>query len=148
MRRDEFIEQYGIEEKYEDWFLTNNIFKNDLQILGWKPLPPKPLYKYHREFNELDIICTNPNFYTDGALIGNSRKSEIMASGYVKFKYNNNVYTDFEEFIKVEGIDALKNLKDIEWIETMDWIIVNKKQGNLVGQFDDWVECPTRKEVE
>ena len=148
MRRSEFIEKYKIDEEHEEWFLSSRAFNNDLKVLGWKAIEPKPLYEYHSEFNELDIICTNPNFYNDGSIIGDSRKSMIMASGIFRLKYRDKIYTDLYEFLKEEGIEVLNNLNEITWIETMDWIIVSKKEGKFKGQFDDWDDCPTRKEVE
>ena len=72
----------------------------------------------------------------------------IMASGIFRLKYRDKIYTDLYEFLKEEGIEVLNNLNEITWIETMDWIIVSKKEGKFKGQFDDWDDCPTRKEVE
>ena len=148
MKRNDFIEQYNIDEEHEEWFLTERTFANDLKVIGWTSKFTKQLGEYHDKFNELDIICTNPNFYKDGDIIGNSRKSLIMASGIFRFTYRGKEYTDFIVFLKEEGLEALSNLSEIQWDESMDWIIVDKKQGKLKGQFDDWDECPTRKEVE
>ena len=148
MKRNEFIEKYKINEEHEEWFLSERAFTNDLKVMGWKIITPKLLHEYNPIFNESDITCTNPNFYKDGDIIGNSRKSEIMASGMFKIKYNGKEYTNMYLFIKEEGIEALSDLENIQWDESMDWIIVNKKQGTLKAQFDDWDECPQRKEVE
>ena len=148
MKRNEFIEKFKIKEEHEEWFLTERMFSNDLKVMGWKMNTPKLLYDYSSSLKELDIICTNPNFYKDGDIIGNSRKSEIMASGMIKINYNGKEYTDMYLFLKEEGIEALSDLENIQWDESMDWIIVNKKQGTLKAQFDDWDECPERKEVE
>jgi len=148
MRRNEFIEEYNIDENHEEWFLTERAFTNDLKVLGWTKKYTKQLSEYHDKFNELDVICTNPNFYKDGDIISNSRKSVIMASGMFRFTYRGKQYTDLLIFLKEEGHEALNNLSEIQWDESMDWIIVDKKQGKLKGQFDDWDECPTRKEVE
>ena len=51
-------------------------------------------------------------------------------------------------FLKENGVEALNHLDKIEWVEIMDWLIVDKKTGMLKAQFDDWDNCPTRKEVE
>ena len=148
MRRQEFLDEYNIGEEYEEWFISSKAFTNDLKVNGWSINIPKKLYEYHSKFNELDIICTNPNFYKDGEVIGKSRKSLIMASGMFRFKYKGKEYTDFYMFLKENGVEALNNLDNIEWIEIMDWLIVDKKTGKLKAQFDDWDDCPTRKEVE
>ena len=133
MRRQEFLDEYNISEEYEEWFISSKAFTNDLKVNGWSINIPKKLYEYHSKFNELDIICTNPNFYKDGEVIGKSRKSLIMASGMFRFKYKGKEYTDFYMFLKENGVD---------------WLIVDKKTGKLKAQFDDWDDCPTRKEVE
>tara|TARA_R100000458_G_C8236965_1_gene217034 strand:- start:458 stop:907 length:450 start_codon:yes stop_codon:yes gene_type:complete len=148
MRRQEFLEKYKISEEYEEWFISTRAFTNDLKVNGWKINEPKQLFEFHSKFNELDIICTNPNFYKDGEIIGNSRKSSIMASGMFRFTYEGKQYTDFYVFLKENGVEALNNLDKIQWDEIMDWLIVDKKTGMLKAQFDDWDNCPTRKEVE
>ena len=148
MKRKDFIKRYNIGDNHEEWFLSNKGFINDLQVLGWKLQKPKYLCDYHRDFNKVDVICTNPNFYTDGDIIGNSRKTIIMASGIFRFKYNEKEYTNLHIFLKEEGLEVLSHLEKIEWIEVMDWIIVGKKDGRLKGQFDDWDDCPTRKDVD
>ena len=148
MRRQEFLEEYNIGEEYEEWFISTRAFTNDLKVNGWKINEPKQLFEFHSKFNELDIICTNPNFYKDGEIIGNSRKSTIMASGMIKFTYEGKQYTDFYVFLKENGVEALNNLDKIQWDEIMDWLIVDKKTWMLKAQFDDWDNCPTRKEVE
>ena len=148
MRRQEFLEKYKISEEYEEWFISTRAFTNDLKVNGWKINEPKQLLEFHSKFNELDIICTNPNFYKDGEIIGNSRKSSIMASGMFRFTYEGKQYTDFYVFLKENGVEALNNLDKIQWDEIMDWLIVDKKTGMLKAQFDDWDNCPTRKEVE
>ena len=148
MRRQEFLEKYKISEEYAEWFISTRAFTNDLKVNGWKINEPKQLFEFHSKFNELDIICTNPNFYKDGEIIGNSRKSSIMASGMFRFTYEGKQYTDFYVFLKENGVEALNNLDKIQWDEIMDWLIVDKKTGMLKAQFDDWDNCPTRKEVE
>jgi len=148
MKRNEFIDKYEIDDNYEEWFLSKRMFESDLKVLGWKAIDYKPIHVFSDSLVELDVILTNPNFYTDGYVIGNSRKSEIMASGTFKFTYRDNVYIDFIKFFEVEGIEALKHLDEIVWDESMDWIIVDKKYGKLKGQFDEWDSCPTRKGVE
>lgn len=148
MKRNEFIKEYKIDEEYEEWFLTERIFNNDLKSLGWKLIDYKPIKQVHYKFNDLDIICTNPNFYTDGKTIAESRKSKIMASGIVSFTYDGKEYSNLEELLKVEGVEVLEHIKKLEWNEVMDWIIVSKKEGRLIAQFDNWDECPSRKEVE
>jgi len=148
MKRREFLKEYNINEEHEEWFLSNRALTLDLKVMGWKLKDYKPIYELHKSFNELDIICTNPNFYKDGDVIANSRKSEIMASGIIKIIYEGVEYTDINVLLEQKGVEALKELNNIEWNETMDWIIVDKKTGNLMGQFDNWDECPQRKEVE
>ena len=148
MKRNEFIKEYKIDEEYEEWFLTERIFNNDLKSLCWKLIDYKPIKQVHYKFNDLDIICTNPNFYTDGKTIAESRKSKIMASGIVSFTYDGKEYSNLEELLKVEGVEVLEHIKKLEWNEVMDWIIVSKKEGRLIAQFDNWDECPSRKEVE
>ena len=70
-----------------------------------------------------------------------------VTSGYLTEADSYTVIFSHEDKALAIYANRLKNLKDIEWIEIMDWIIVNK-QGQLIGQFENWDECPTRKEVE
>lgn len=147
MKRNEFIKKYNIDDDYEEWFLTKKIFVIDLKTMGWKLIECKTMFEVYAKFGE-NIICTNPNFYTDGKIIAESRKSVIMASGMKKFNYDGTPYESLEDLFKVEGDEVLKHIDNWEWEEVMDWIIVNKKSGKLIAQFDNWDDCPERKEVE
>ena len=108
----------------------------------------------HSEFNDIDIVCTNPNFYKDGHIIAQSRKSLIISSGFVEFIFPSNpqeikhTYTSFYPFFQDNGWEAIGNLNQIKWLEIKDWLIVSKNNGDLLAQFDSWENCPSRKEVE
>ena len=147
MKRNEFIKKYNIEGDYEEWFLTKRIFVLDLKTMGWKLIKCKSMFEVYNKFGG-NIICTNPNFYTDGNIIAESRKSLIMASGMKKFSYDGKVYDTLEDLFKAEGDGVLKHIEKWEWQEVMDWIIVNKKSGRLLAQFDNLDDCPERKDVE
>ena len=50
--------------------------------------------------------------------------------------------------MKINGDEAIKEMKEWEWLQVMDWIIVEKKTNKLLLQCDSWENLPTRKEVE
>ena len=154
MNYEEFLDEYKIEEEYEEWFLSKGLFTSDLKILGWKLIGEKYLDYLHSEFNNIDIVCTNPNFYKDGHIIAQSRKSLVISSGFIKFDYpldnseERQAYTSFYPFFMDNGWEVIGNLRQIDWKEVKDWLIVTKKEGKLLAQFNLWENCPTRKEVE
>ena len=154
MNYEEFLEEYKIEEDYEEWFLSKGLFESDLKVMGWKLMGEKYIDYLHSEFNDIDIVCTNPNFYKDGHIIAQSRKSLVVASGFIKFDYpldaleEIKTYTSFYPLFQENGWEVIGNFNQIKWLEIKDWLIVAKKDGKLLAQFDSWEECPSRKEVE
>jgi len=148
MKYEEFLERYKVGREQEDWFLTKRLFSSDLKVLGWKVVDSKPLDTFHGDFNNLDIVCTHPNFYRDGHIVAQSRKSIIMSSGFIEFiSHKNNRYSSLYRYFQQED-NAMEELNNIKWLEVKDWIIVNKKSGEMLAQFDTWDDCPTRKELE
>ena len=113
--------------------------------MGWKIREGVALHNFHKDFNNIDVICTNPNFYEDGWIIAESRSSIIQSSGWIKFKCGEKEYNSFFAWLKDYSISDIEN---IEWLEQKDWIIVRKRNNELLGQFDDWEDCPRRKDVE
>ena len=149
MKYNEFIEKYNLEEgKIEEWFIPKKAFENDLKFAGWKLNEHKYLHNIHSEFKELNVICTNPNFYTDGNVIANSRRSIIQSCGQVRLLFEGKQYSNMFDLFKEMGAEVLKDFSKIEWVEIMDWIIVTKKDNILIGQFSEWDELPIRKDVE
>jgi hypothetical protein len=146
MKYREFIED--LQEEIEDWFVPIKAFENDLKFLGWRVRNLKFLYAYDDSFEELNVICTNPNFYSDGEIIADSRQSLIQASGNIKFNYKNKIYENFVELFREFGSEVVNDFSNIQWLEVMDWIIVSKKENYLLGQYDNWDNIPKRKEVE
>lgn len=147
MRITEFYKEYDIDEEAYD-FVPTKMFELDLKQSGWKIKEGKSLSKLHDKFNDLNIICANPNFYNDGTIIAESRKSIIQASGHPIVKYNNKEYWEIGHLVKIYGDEAIKEMDKWEWLQVMDWIIVEKKTNKLLLQFDSWEDLPTRKEVE
>ena len=154
MNYEEFLKEYKIEQEYEECFLSKGLFNSDLKALGWKLVGEKYIHYLHSEFNDIDIVCTNPNFYKDGHVIAQSRKSVIISSGFIQFEYpldkseEVKQYTSFYPLFMDNGWEVIGNLNQIKWHEVKDWLIVAKKDGKLLSQFDSWENCPTRKEVE
>ena len=144
MNYEEFIENNKLED-FDEWFLPSKIFTHDVKYLGWKIKEGTALESFSKEFNGIDIICTNPNFYEDGWVIAESRSSFIQSSGWMKFICEDKEYVSFYAWLKDFSI---KDLGKIEWEIQKDWIIVRKRNNELLAQFDDWEECPKRKEVE
>jgi len=147
MRITEFYNNYEIDEEAYN-FIPTKMFELDLKQSGWKSKEGKSLAKLHEKFNDLNVICTNPNFYTDGTIIAESRKSIIQASGHPKIKYKGKEFWEIDQLVKINGDEAIKEMKEWEWLQVMDWIIVEKKTNKLLLQFDSWENLPTRKEVE
>ena len=147
MRVSQFYSKYNIDEE-DEFFLPSRIFEGDLKATGWKIKESLTLANFHRNFNDLNIICSNPNFYSDGQIIGESRKSIIQASGQPLIKYKDKEYRNISKIVLEHGDEAIADMKNWEWIEDMDWIIVTKKENKLLRQFNKWEDLPTRKEVE
>tara|TARA_R110000751_G_scaffold129323_1_gene231367 strand:+ start:674 stop:1207 length:534 start_codon:yes stop_codon:yes gene_type:complete len=147
MRIRDFEKDYNVDEELEN-FLHSKIVVSDLKSSGWTFKEGKSLSNFHIKFNDLNIIITNPNFYNDGEIIAHSRKSIIQASGHPIVKYKNKEYWDIGHLIRVYGDEAIKEMDEWEWIQICDWIIVSKKDNNLLAQFESWDELPTRKDVE
>ena len=147
MRVSQFYSKYNIDEE-DEFFLPSRIFEGDLKATGWKIKESLTLANFHRNFNDLNIICANPNFYSDGQIIGESRKSIIQASGQPLIKYKDKEYRNISKIVLEHGDEAIADMKNWEWIEDMDWIIVTKKENKLLRQFNKWEDLPTRKEVE
>lgn len=129
MRLSKFLSEYSIDEEAEH-FLPTKIFESDLKQSGWKVKESLCLSNFHKNFNELKVICTNPNFYNDGQIIGESRKSIIQASGHPIIKYNNREYWDIGQLVRVNGDTAIAEMDKWEWIQSSDWIVVTKKKIN------------------
>jgi len=146
MRLNDFIDEYNINEDDEE-FLHSRIVENDLKASGWKIKEVVKPANYHQKFKDLNVTITNPNFYNDGHIIAESRKSVIMASGYPIIKLDGLSYYSIENLLK-PNIDMLKRIKEWEWVQIADWIIVTKKDNILLGQFNSWDELPNRKDVE
>ena len=142
MRIKEFYERYNIDEEAYN-FVPTKMFNLDLKQSGCKSLS-----KLHEKFNDLNVICTNPNFYTDGTIIAESRKSIIQASGHPIIKYKGKEYWEIDHLVKIYGDEAIKEMNEWEWLQIMDWIVVEKKTNKLLLQFDSWENLPIRKEVE
>ena len=71
-----------------------------------------------------------------------------MASGYAIVKFNEKEYWSVDSLVRVNPLERLKKMKEREWVQVADWIIVSKKDNFLLGQFDNWDNLPNRKEVE
>ena len=148
MRFTEFIKTNKIEEdEMEEIALPERVFLSDLKYGGWKLAEAKQLHELHQDFNELNVICINPNFYYDGRCIAEGRSFKILASGEVRLSYADKAYTNMYNLFQDHGIEVLQNWNDIEWYETMGWIVVSKKHGGFYGEFDEWDECPRHKDV-
>jgi len=147
MRFRDFQKEYNIDDETEN-FLLNKIVLNDLKASGWTFKEGRSLSKFHIKFNDLKVIITNPNFYNDGEIIAHSRKSIIQASGHPIIKYKGKEYWNIEHLVRVYGDVAIKEMDEWEWLQICDWIIVTKKDNNLLAQFERWEDLPTRKEVE
>ena len=149
MDYEELIDKYKIEEPFDEWFLEEGVFRGDLKYDGWKLTNPKKLSEIHHEFNDSKLVITNPNFYEDGWVLAESRRSRIIASGLqTEFTWDDKVYTSFYTLFKDYGPHILGWFSALTWSETKDWFIVDKKSNKLLGQFDYWDDAPTRKEVE
>jgi|SaaInlStandDraft_1057018.scaffolds.fasta_scaffold56121_2 hypothetical protein len=147
MRLNIFIDEFNIDEDDEE-FLHSRIVESDLKAAGWKIKEVIKPSNYHQKFNELNVTITNPNFYNDGHIIAESRKSVIMASGYPIIKLDGKEYSSVGNLLRANPLDILKRNKEWEWIQTADWIIVTKKDNFLLGQFNEWFNLPNRKDVE
>ena len=147
MRLSVFFNEYNIDED-DEFFLPTKIFESDLKQAGWKVNESISLANFHRKFNDLKVICTNPNFYRDGQIIGESRKSILQASGHPIVKYKGKEYWDIGHMIRVNGDNTIAEMDDWEWIQTADWIVVTKKDNRLLFQFNEWQRLPNRKELE
>mgnify|MGYP003120383386 CR=1 FL=1 len=147
MRISKFYSEYNIDEE-DEFFLPSRIFEGDLKASGWKIKESLSLANFHRKFNDLNVICSNPNFYSDGQIIGESRKSIIQASGNPIIKYKGKEYWDIGNLVRIHGDKAIAEMGEWEWLQVMDWIVVTKKDNRLLAQFNKWDELPTRKEVE
>ena len=147
MRLNIFIDEFTIDEDDEE-FLHSRIVESDLKAAGWKIKEVIKPSNYHQKFNELNVTITNPNFYNDGHIIAESRKSVIMASGYPIIKLDGKEYSSVGNLLRANPLDILKRNKEWEWIQTADWIIVTKKDNFLLGQFNEWFNLPNRKDVE
>ena len=145
----ELWETYRIEEPYDEWFLDERVFRADLKHDGWKLLEGRPLTELHSDFNECKVILTNPNFYEDGWILAESRRSMIIASGLITaFKWKGKPYTSFFQLFREQGAKVIGLLDNLEWEETKDWLVIDKKSNKLLAQFDYWGDSPTRKDVE
>ena len=145
----QFYKDYNIiDSDKEEWFMPNRMVELDLKVTGWKVKAPKCLSNYHKEFNDLNLTCTNPNFYNDGDIIAESRKCVVMACGHSIIKYNNREFWEPYQIIKNYGVEALKDIDNWEWLQVMDWIIVTKKGNKLLSQFSNLSDLPKRKDVE
>ena len=145
----EFYKEFKlIDSDKEEWFIPSKLVSADLKQSGWKIKEPKTLANYHKKFNDLNLTCTNPNFYNDGEIIAESRKSIVMACGHSIIKYKNREYWEPYQIIKNHGYEALKDLDNWEWLQVMDWIIVTKKDNKLLAQFSNLSDLPNRKELE
>jgi len=143
------IDEYRVEGPYDEWFLEEGVFRGDLRYDGWKLLEAKPLHTLHKEFNDSRLVMTNPNFYEDGHVLAESRRSVVMASGLgLQFIFKGEEFDSFFTLFSKYGPDVIGMLDEIEWLETKDWIIINKKSNELLAQFDYWPDAPTRKQVE
>ena len=138
---------YNIDEE-SDIFLPSVMVESDLKASGWSLKGGKSLAKFNLKFNDLKIIITNPNFYSDGEIIADSRKSIIQASGHPIIKYKNVEYWDIANMLRIHGDEAIKEMDNWEWLQISDWIIVTKKDNHFLGQFENWEQLPTRKGVE
>ena len=145
----ELWETYRIEEPFDEWFLDERVFRAELKRDGWKLGEARKLNEIHNEFNGSSAVLTNPNFYEDGYTLAESRRSKIMASGLsMEFTYEDEEYDSFYHLFKKHGAGVIGLLDNLEWYESKDWIIVNKKTNKLLAQFDYWNNAPTRKDVE
>ena len=114
-----------------------------------KLLEGRPLTELHSDFNECKVILTNPNFYEDGWILAESRRSMIIASGLITaFKWKGKPYTSFFQLFREQGAKVIGLLDNLEWEETKDWLVIDKKSNKLLAQFDYWGDSPTRKDVE
>ena len=147
MRLQDFIDEFNINEDDEE-FLHSRIVEQDLKAAGWKIKEVITPANYHQYFKGLKVTITNPNFYNDGHIIAESRKSVIMASGYPIVKFNEKEYWTIDSLLRPNAIERLKRIKEWEWVQVADWIIVTKKDNILLGQFDEWNNLPNRKDVE
>tara|TARA_R100000951_G_scaffold115084_2_gene122015 strand:- start:284 stop:736 length:453 start_codon:yes stop_codon:yes gene_type:complete len=147
MRVSNFIDEFNINEDEEE-FLHSRIVEQDLKAAGWKIKEVITPSVYHQKFKDLKVTITNPNFYNDGHIIAESRKSVIMASGYPIIKLDGKEYSSVGNLLRPNALDILKRNKEWEWIQVADWIIVTKKDNILLGQFNDWSNLPNRKDVE
>ena len=147
MRLSKFIEEFNIDEENEE-FLHSRIVEQDLKAAGWKIKDVITPASYHQKFNDLNVTITNPNFYNDGHIIAESRKSVIMASGYPIVKLNGKEYWTIDSLLRPNALERLKKINEWEWVQVADWIIVTKKDNILLGQFNQWGELPNRKDVE
>jgi hypothetical protein len=145
----ELWETYRIDEPFDEWFLDERLFKAELKRDGWKLGEARKLNEIHNEFNESGIVLTNPNFYEDGYTLAESRRSKIMASGLsMTFSYEGEEFNSFYTLFKKHGAKVIGLLDNLEWSESKDWIIIDKKSNKLLAQFDYWANAPTRKDVE
>lgn len=147
MRIQDFIDEFNINEDDEE-FLHSRIVEQDLKASGWKVKEVITPANYHQYFKDLKVTITNPNFYNDGHIIAESRKSVIMASGYPIVKLDGKEYWTIDSLLRPNALERLKKMKEWEWVQVADWIIVTKKDNILLGQFDDWSNLPNRKDVE
>lgn len=147
MRFREFAKEFELDDEDED-FLPTRLVEGDLKGAGWKIKETLSLSNIHKKFNDLNVIITNPNFYNDGHIIAESRKSIIQACGHPIIKYDNREYWNILQLVKNNGVEVLKSMKDWEWLQVSDWIVVEKKQNFLLAQFNEWNKLPVRKEVE
>jgi|TARA_R100000081_G_C4741975_1_gene129436 hypothetical protein len=142
-----FYNEYNIDEEDEN-FLPSRIFESDLKASGWKIKESLTLANFHRKFNDLKITCSNPNFYSDGQIIAESRKSIIQACGHPIIKYDNKEFWEIGQLVRIYGDKVIADMKNWTWVQDMDWIVVTKKENKLLAQFNKWENLPIRKEVE
>ena len=147
MRFRQFVKDFDIDDEANN-FLPTKLVEGDLKSAGWKIKDVLTPANYHQKFHDLNVIITNPNFYNDGHIIAESRKSVIMASGYPIVKLDGKEYWSVDSLVRVNPLERLKKMKEWEWVQVADWIIVSKKDNFLLGQFDNWDNLPNRKEVE
>ena len=148
MRYNQFIKENNLNEDVMlDVIVPEKMFMTDLSVNGWSNVDAKHLYDFHKDFNELNIICTNPNFYYDGRCIVEGRSFKILASGEMRVKYADKEYLDMFSLFQDWGTNVLQDWNKLEWLETKGWIVVSRKHGGFYGEFDLWDDCPKHKEV-
>jgi len=140
----EFIEKYG--EDLLDHYMPKRLFIKELGSLGWEMGKIVMLKELDKEADN-SIVCTNPNFYPNGIIMGISTKTKIQACCETLFFIEDRSYNNIAEAVQLEGPEILYSINEWDWRITKEWVISRLATDKFITTFETFEECPTRKSI-